>query len=79
LIPIAATVPSKVDTEAATKAMIKVFFMASINELLTPPEKSDEYNSVEKPVQLPNTLDSVNEKMAIMAIGAYSITNNSTR
>jgi hypothetical protein len=59
--------------------MIKVFFMASINELLTPPVNNDEYSSVEKPVQLPNTLDSVNEKTAIMTIGAYSITNSNTR
>jgi hypothetical protein len=50
--------------------MIKVFSMAKISLSLTPPEKSDEYSSVEKPVQLPNTLDSVNENMAMMIIGA---------
>ena len=66
----AATVPSNVDTVAATRAMINVFLMASINELFTPPPNSDEYSSVENPVQFPNTLDSVNEKMAMMTIGA---------
>jgi hypothetical protein len=70
LIPIAATVPNNVDTEAAMNAMMNVLRIASINELFTPPENSDEYSSVEKPVQLPSTLDSVNEKMAMMIIGA---------
>ena len=70
LMPMAATVPRSVDTVAATKAMIKVFFMASMSELFTPPEKSEVYNSVEKPVQLPSTLDSVKEKMAMITIGA---------
>jgi hypothetical protein len=50
--------------------MIKVFLIASISELFTPPEKSDSYNSVENPVQLPKTFDSVNEKIAMMTIGA---------
>jgi hypothetical protein len=70
LIPIAAIVPNNVETDAAIRAMIKVFFIASINELFTPPVKSDEYNSVEKPVQLPNTLDSVNENTAMITMGA---------
>ena len=69
-MPMAATVPSNVDTVAATKAMIKVFLMASMSELLTPPVKSEEYSSVEKPVQFPSTFDSVNENIAMITIGA---------
>jgi hypothetical protein len=66
----AATVPSIVETVAATVAIRKVFFMASIRRSLTPPEKSEVYKSAEKPVQLPKTLDSVNENIAMMMIGA---------
>lgn len=51
-------------------AMINVFFMASMSELFTPPENSDAYNSVENPVQLPSTFDSVNENIAMITIGA---------
>jgi hypothetical protein len=44
--------------------------MASIRRPLTPPEKSEVYKSAEKPVQLPKTLESVNEKIAMMMMGA---------
>jgi hypothetical protein len=66
----AATVPSSVDTVAATRAIRKVFLIASMRRALTPPEKSEVYKSAEKPVQLPKTLESVNEKIAMMMMGA---------
>ena len=69
-MPIAAMLPSSVETAAAIRAIVNVFSMASTSECRTPPEKSDVYRLVENPVQLPKTLASVNENMAMMSIGA---------
>jgi hypothetical protein len=44
--------------------------MASSKLWRTPPEKSDVYRFVEKPVQFPKTFASVNENMAMIIIGA---------
>ena len=58
--------------QAAMRAIIRVFLIADINEPepCMFPVKRLEYNSVEKPVQLPKTLLSVNENTAINTIGA---------
>jgi hypothetical protein len=68
----AATVPSTVDTEAAISAISKVFWIASIRapEPCMSPVKTFMYRLVENPVQLPSTLLSVKEKMAMKTIGA---------
>ena len=62
----------RVAKDAAITAMIRVFWIACMSELppWTLPEKRFEYSSVEKPVQLPRTLLSVNEKTAMNTIGA---------
>ena len=70
--PIAAIVPRIVEIVAAISAMTMVFWMACIRD--PPPCMSPEnrlaYSFVEKPVQLPRTLLSVNEKTAMNTIGA---------
>jgi hypothetical protein len=72
----AATVPSMVENIAATMAMIRVFWIALIREWWDPEVNSEVYSSVEKPVQFPSTLASVNENIAMISIGAYSIISN---
>ena len=71
-MPMAARVPSRVDTPAAMSAITSVFFTAEIRVPVPcmSPVKRLEYNWVEKPVQLPRTLLSVKEKMAMNIIGA---------
>ena len=56
---------------------IAVFSMAESSEELPcpPPENRLLYSLVEKPVQLPSTFDSVNEKTAMNSRGAYRITS----
>ena len=71
-MPIAAMVPISVDTEAATRAIRRVFWIADIREpepCMSPVNRLL-YSSVENPVQLPRTLLSVNEKTAMNTIGA---------
>ena len=68
-IPIAATLPNKVDTVAAIMAIANVFQRALTNECCTLPAKRELYNFVENPVQLPSTFASVNEKIMIIRIG----------
>lgn len=73
-MPMAAIVPNIVDRLAAMTAMIKVFLTADISEELPfiPPEKRFSYSLSENPVQLPRTLDSVNENTAMNMRGEYS-------
>jgi hypothetical protein len=66
----AAMLPKAVETVAAINAIKMVLTMASISELFMPPEKSELYSLNEKPVQLPNTFASVNEKIMIIRMGA---------
>ena len=68
-IPMAAMLPKRVDIAEAIRAMAKVFPIAPTNECCTFPAKRELYSFKEKPVQLPNTFASVNEKNMIMAIG----------
>ena len=68
-MPIAAMLPSAVDAVAASMAMAKVFQMAFISEWCMPPVKRELYSLVENPVQLPNTLASVKEKIIMIRIG----------
>ena len=68
-IPIAATLPNKVDTVAAIMAIANVFQSALTNECCTLPAKRELYNFVENPVQLPSTFAYVNEKIMIIKIG----------
>ena len=68
-IPMAAILPNAVDAVAAINAMAKVFQMAFMSEWCMPPENNELYNLNEKPVQLPNTLASVKEKIIIIKMG----------
>jgi hypothetical protein len=43
--------------------------MAFTSEWCMPPENNELYNLVEKPVQLPNTFASVNEKIMMIRMG----------
>ena len=76
-MPIAAILPRRVASDEATRAITMVFLMALTSEFDMPPLKRLVYNFNEKPVQLPNTFVSENEKMAMMRIGVYSRANNS--
>ena len=60
-MPIAVTLPNKVEAVAAIKAMVTVLINAFISEWCVPVVNSDEYSFVENPVQLPNTFASVKE------------------
>lgn len=57
------------ETVAAIMAIANVFQRALTSECCTLPAKRELYNFVEKPVQLPNTLASVNEKIMMIKIG----------
>lgn len=61
--------PKKVDAAEAMTAMANVFQIAPTNECCTLPANKELYNLREKPVQLPNTFESVNEKNMMIAIG----------
>ena len=71
-MPMAAIVPSRVDTVAAMRAITRVFLIASMSEPVPciVPVNRFEYSFVENPVQLPRTLLSVNENTAMKTIGA---------
>ena len=68
-MPIAARLPSRVEAVAAIVAIANVFQMAFISEWCMPPVNSELYNLVENPVQLPNTLASVKEKIIMIRMG----------
>ena len=72
-IPIAAILPNTVASDEATRAITIVFLMALTREFDIPPLNRLVYSFNENPVQFPNTFVSVNEKMAMMRIGVYSM------
>jgi hypothetical protein len=69
-MPIAAIVPKIVAANAAINPMMSVFHKALASEWWIPPWKIEAYSLSEKPVQLPKTLASVNEKIMIIRMGA---------
>ena len=77
-MPMAATVPSRVETAAAMTAMRSVFFTAASSEALPCicPVRRFRYKLGEKPSQLPSTLLSVKENTAMNTSGAYRITSS---
>ena len=71
-MPMAATVPSRVEKAAAMRAMRTVFFTAASREAFPCiwPVRRFWYRLVEKPSQLPRTLLSVKENTAMNTSGA---------
>jgi hypothetical protein len=78
-MPMAAMLPSIVAKTDAMIAITTVFCIALISEPDILPSNRLVYSLRENPVQLPSTLVSVNENMAMIIIGVYSTANRNHR
>src|SRR5574344_2402889 len=80
-IPTAARLPKNIDTVAAIKAINRVLVIADdkVEACWASPENNEVYRSNENPFHSPIDLELVNEKIMIMAIGAYNMVKSMYR